>query len=784
MGKYEGYKSQPIYGIPGGVFIPPYITQVWYIANSSLCVWWYDVTLSRYKARLVTNGHTQLEGVDVDETFSMVVKLVFQNHVHPDYVCLLEGSLYGLKLASRAWFQRFASNITRVGSHQSRCDSFVYIYILETNTAHLLLYVDDIVLTASSETLLQQFISSLHQRKYVVEILKRAHMANCNPSRTPVDIESKLGDDVQQVCLHMHDPREPYFSSLKRILRYVQALLDHGLQLFPSSTTFLVAYSDADWSGCPTTRRSTSEAEYRGVPNAVTETCCAVYLSSNSVQHQRMKHIEIDIHFVRDLVTAGQVRVLHVPSRYHTFSRYKAHLMTNGSTQLEGVDVDETFSLVVKSVQHVCLRMHDPQEPHFSALKRILRYVRGLLDHGLKLLSFSTTFLVAYSDADWAEAEYCGVANAIAETCCLRNLLRELHTPFSFATLVYYDNISAVYLYSNPVQHQRTKHIKINIHFVRDLVATDQETAPQAVPPKEGQPFNAQAVQAMEAWKHLDFLCHNYILNGLVDSLCSVYYKTMTAKELWESLERKYKTEDAGTCYNCDQPGYRAANCKMPKRVTLRQANMVNDNMDMIAIAAVDNGEKLYMGNSATANIKGEGDNLVSSWLLNKFGFCLVFESDKFVLSKNQMYVGMGYAVNDLCAKHGIRYEFTAPYSPQQNGITDRKNRSLNEMVMPEDSRALKRLGEAQEEKAVKKQKLDEEVAELKRHLQIEPNDEDDVYTEATPLARKVPVVDYEIYTENNKPYYKIIRADGSPQLFLSFLSLLRNFDREDLEVL
>nr|GFA86093.1 hypothetical protein [Tanacetum cinerariifolium] len=61
---------------------------------------------------------------------------------------------------------------------------------------------------------------------------------------------------------------------------------------------------------------------------------------------------------------------------------------------------------------------------------------------------------------------------------------------------------------------------------------------------------------------------------------------------------------------------------------------------------------------------------------------------------------------------------------------------------------------------------------------------ENDVYTEATPLARKVPVVDYEIYTENNKPYYKIIRADGSPQLFLSFLTLLKNFDREDLEVL
>nr|GEX04543.1 hypothetical protein [Tanacetum cinerariifolium] len=100
-----------------------------------------------------------------------------------------------------------------------------------------------------------------------------------------------------------------------------------------------------------------------------------------------------------------------------------------------------------------------------------------------------------------------------------------------------------------------------------------------------------------------------------------------------------------------------------------------------------------------------------------------------------------------------------------------------------EDSRALKTLSEGQEDKASKKQNLDEEVEDLKKHLMIVSNDDDDVYTEATPLALKVPVVDYEIYTENNKPYYKIKRADGSHQLYLSFLSMLRNFDREDLEL-
>nr|GEV23887.1 uncharacterized mitochondrial protein AtMg00810-like [Tanacetum cinerariifolium] len=106
------------------------------------------------------------------------------------------------------------------------------------------------------------------------------------------------------------------------------------------------------------------------------------------------------------------------------------------------------------------------------------------------------------------------------------------------------------------------------------------------------------------------------------------------------------------------------------------------------------------------------------------------------------------------------------------------------EQLEEEESITLKRKTKSQAEKAAKKQKLVEEVEELKRHLQIVLNDEDDVYNEATHLALKVLVVDYEIYTENNKPYYKIIRADGSPQLFLSFLSLLRNFDKEDLEVL
>nr|GEU48994.1 hypothetical protein [Tanacetum cinerariifolium] len=106
------------------------------------------------------------------------------------------------------------------------------------------------------------------------------------------------------------------------------------------------------------------------------------------------------------------------------------------------------------------------------------------------------------------------------------------------------------------------------------------------------------------------------------------------------------------------------------------------------------------------------------------------------------------------------------------------------EQVNEDESRVLKRINETPTEKAAKRQKLDKEVKELKIHLQIVPNKDDDVYIEATLLARKVLVFGYKIINQNNKPYYKIIRADGTHQLYISFLSLLKNFDREDLEAL
>lgn len=246
----------------------------------------------------------------------------------------------------------------------------------------------------------------LCQQQYTLEILDRADMLHCKPVSTPVDTSSKLSIHdgkplsnptyyrslagalqyltltrpdiyyaIQQVCLFMHEPRGIHMQLVKRILRYLQGTSQYGIQLYKSPSHELIAYTDADWAGCPDTRKSTSgfcvflgnniiswsskrqptvsrssaEAEYRGVANCVAESCwlrqllhdlkspptratvvycdniSATYLASNPVQHQRTKHIEIDLHFVRDRVALDEARVLHVPS-----SSQFADLFTKG----------------------------------------------------------------------------------------------------------------------------------------------------------------------------------------------------------------------------------------------------------------------------------------------------------------------------------------------------------------------------------------------------------------------------------------------------------------------
>jgi hypothetical protein len=167
--------------------------------------------------------------------------------------------------------------LASIGFVEAKSDTSLFIYWHDDDTVYLL-YVDDIVLTASIADLLQRTITALqrefamkdpgplhrflgitvecrpqglflHQRQYAIDILERAGMSDCKPCSTPVDTQAKLSEDdghpvanttsywsltgvlqyltfsrpdiayiVQQVCLHMHTPREPHLTALKWIV--------------------------------------------------------------------------------------------------------------------------------------------------------------------------------------------------------------------------------------------------------------------------------------------------------------------------------------------------------------------------------------------------------------------------------------------------------------------------------------------------------------------------------------------------------------------------------------
>jgi hypothetical protein len=239
---------------------------------------------------------------------------------HPhlkNHVCQLHKSLYGLKQAPRAWFEKLSTCLFSLGFICSKADPSLFILRHDTNFTLLLVYVDDIILTGNNPSFISHLIRQLHEKfalkdlgqlhyflgieikyfcggitisqtKYAHDLLKRANMLDASKINTPISPKpNQLPDDnklvdateyrrlcgslqyltftrpdlthaVNLVCQHFQNPTQKDLRAVKRILRYIKGTLTHGLRYLHQSSLNLTAFCDADWAGCPTTRRSTT----------------------------------------------------------------------------------------------------------------------------------------------------------------------------------------------------------------------------------------------------------------------------------------------------------------------------------------------------------------------------------------------------------------------------------------------------------------------------------------------------------------------------------------------
>jgi hypothetical protein len=429
-------------------------------------------SIEKYKARFVTRGFAQKEGIDCEETFAPVarytsirtiialaakmkwklhqmdVKTAFLNGVIEEevyiekpqgfevedtksHVCRLKKVLYGLKQAPRAWYGRIDSFLTSLGFTKSKADSNLYFKIMDNEPVILLLYVDDLFLTGE-----ENLITKCKRRlasEFEMKDLGLMHYF--------------LGLEVWQSPERIFLNQEKY--TVEILNRF--DMLEAKLKLLVDTSS--------------------------------------------------------------DLIDATLYKQIIGSLMYLTNTRPDICFAMNTLSQF----------------------LVEPKRVHLVAAKHVMRYLKGMIDYGLSYDGDHNFTLSGYTDLDWArsiadrkstsgccfslgsamiswksrkqssialstaEAEFIATCSASCEAIWLQKLLTGLFDLEMEATTILCDNQSCIKMTENPVFHDRLKHIEIRYHYIRDMVqrralkllyvSTDEQVADVLTKPLSGVKF-------------------------------------------------------------------------------------------------------------------------------------------------------------------------------------------------------------------------------------------------------------------------------------------------------
>ncbi|GKC99795.1 putative RNA-directed DNA polymerase [Tanacetum coccineum] len=362
--------------------------------------------IDRYKARYVAKGYNQKEGIDFDETFSPVVKIVTVRCVI-NLAVQYDWSIFQLDVNNaflygdldETVYMSLPEGFFNPGDNRSKSDYSLFTKSESGKFMVLLVYVDDIIITGNNVFSGTEVIDTdrglmfVNTMKICCDLLSDFGLLACKPSTTPLEQNLTITNEpsstdpvldnvteYQKLIVYGTKPLRSHLKIALKVLRYLKNNPGIGVHIVKQPKVSLEAFVDADWAKCVVTRKSvtgfciklngslvswkskkqntlsksSAEAEYRAMASVTSEIVwilkilkdlnwehfmpvnmfcdsqAAIKIAANPVFHERTKHLEIDLHFVREKILSGVLKTQKISSADQT-----ADIFTKGLDKLQ-----------------------------------------------------------------------------------------------------------------------------------------------------------------------------------------------------------------------------------------------------------------------------------------------------------------------------------------------------------------------------------------------------------------------------------------------------------------